>query len=60
MLSDPPALLASLVYKDGILENEIRVLMGLSYRYNDILFLTELCKSNNYNIIAHKIFRHRF
>lgn len=41
MLSVPPALLASLVQKDGILENEIGVLMDLSYRHNEILFLTE-------------------
>lgn len=24
--------------------------MDLSYRHNEILFLTELCKGNNYNI----------
>lgn len=60
MLSDPPGLLASLVQKDGILENEIGVLMDLSYRHNEILFLTELCKGNNYDVIAHKIFKHGF
>lgn len=43
MLSYPPALLASLVQKGGILENEVGVLINLSYRHNEILFLTEPC-----------------
>jgi len=41
MLSDPPALLASLVQEDGVLENEKRVLVHLSYRHNEILFMIE-------------------
>lgn len=43
MLSYSPALLASLDQKDGILENEVEVLISLSYWHREILFLTEPC-----------------